>query len=280
MRAAALISITLVACSSVALAQPRVALSLGRMIKVSDKYLVTTSASYRMRLAFDTKDQVPTDSTYADSIRLHALVDVTSVTESGEEHAKTLTIRYFHRYVNNITIDLLPTGAVIQASFDGPIPTYTVNGAKPAPDIDELLRLAVRSEGGTKTGAILDPPKPVRVGESWSINKRAFAREMASGATKNQSKGIAGKVRFAGVDTLNNKPCATVIAVVRQKVGAGTQQSPTQTNAYDMVLSVPLDTRYPTTTSSVRSRVRVDSRGKGFKMLQQTDVFIESTFDR
>jgi len=261
-------------------AQERSSLVVGRKMKVGDKYLLTTLASYRMRLALDMKDHKPTDSTYADSVHLQALVEVTSVTEAGEEHAKTLTIRYFHRYINNVTIDLLPNGAVVKASFDTPASTYTVNGEKPSAQVDELLRLAVRSEGGTQTGDILNPPKPVRVGDNWVINKKAFALGMATGATKNQAKGITGKVRYAGIDTLNNRPCATVIAVIRQKLGAGTQQSPAQTNAYDMTVSVPLDVRYPASATTVRSRVRVDSRGKGLKMTQQTDVTIESTFDR
>ncbi len=267
-------------CAAQSDSTTRITLSFGRKIKVSDRYLLTTSASYRMRLAYDVKGRPSIDSTYADSVRLQALVDVTSVTETGEEYAKTLTVRYFHRFVNNARIDVLPTGAVIGATFDGPSPTFLVNGTKPTTEIEELLRLAVRSEGGTTTGAILNPSKPVRIGDSWTVNLRAFAAAMSDSPKSMPIKGLTGKVRFVSVDVVKGKPSATVIAAVRQKSRVSNKQSPTHTNAYDITVTVPIDARYPASASKVRSRVRVDSRGKGLKTTQETDITIESTFDR
>lgn len=274
---ACIVALLLATCA--AAAQP-FALSLGRKIKAGDKYLITTTASFRMRTVFEGPRGPRTDTSHADSVRLHALCDVTSVTEAGEEYEKTMTIRYFHHFVNNATIDVLHTGAIVSVTFVGRSLTFKINGTKPDSDIEALLRLAVRSEGGMKTGEILDPPKAVRVGDTWSVNKRAFAASMAAGATKPVTKSVDGKVRFAGVDVIDGKPCATVVAVVRQNTGLGTEQSPTQTSSYDMTLSVPIDVRYPATASKVRTRRRVEAHGSGLKMLNETDVTVESTFDR
>lgn len=257
-----------------------IALSLGRKIRAGDKYLLSTGASYRLRIASEAPGMPTTDSTYQDTVRLHALCDVTAVTESGEEYEKTLTVRYFHRIVNDNTIDILPNGTQIKVVFSQPAVVFTVNGAKPAPELEEMLRLAVRSEGGSKSGDILNPNRPVQLGDIWSIDRKAFAKHMVGATGKNATKGISGEVRFDEVITINHRPCATVSATIHQKSGNGTMSEPEQTGKYDMKISVPLDERYPAMVSSVRARIRVSSRDKGIKLIRETEVAIDSRFDR
>ncbi|MDZ4746539.1 MAG: hypothetical protein SGJ05_11140 [bacterium] len=261
-------------------AAQRIALVLGRKIKITDQYLLTTFASYRFRIASDVAGAPSSDTTYADSVRLHAMCEVTSVTEDGEEYEKKLTIRYFHRFVNNATIDILPTGALVLVNFGGDAPTFTVNDSTPSTEVEELLRLAIRSEGGTSASEIINPSRPVQIGDTWSINKLAVAKSMSPGVAKPPTKGIDGNVRFVGIDTINARPCATVVAVIQQKTGTGTEKSPLQTSTYDMTLSAPLDTRYPVAASKVRTRFRSESRAKGRKAFRETDIILTSTFVR
>lgn len=277
--ASLLLFASLVSAASISTAQP-ITLKLGRKIKITDQYLLTTTAKYSVRIAVDAPRGTKTDSTYTDSVRLQALCDVASVTEVGEEYEKKLTIRYFQRFVNNATIDVLPTGAIVKATFGGPQTTFLVNGTKPKAEVEELLRLAVRSEGGTKTGDILDPSQPVALGETWSVNREAFARTMATSNARPSIKGIKGLVRFVSIDSLNGKPCATVVSTVQQTFGSGTEKSPAVESSYDMTISVPIDVRYPPAASKVRAHVRMNTRGKGLTMTRETIVVVDSRFER
>jgi len=239
--------VLLIAQSAILIAQTY-NLKLGRSIKIQDSYLLRGSAQRSTRLIVPrtngTKQIIPQASSM---IQLQANCKVVAVTVDGQEAMKTVTIRSANMVRESENSDLLPTGFDFTATFSDEGPKFEHDGKPLADSIVQELALVVRGEGGSKIGLIMNPSKPVAVGDTWPMNKAAFIKSLDADTRRNIKK-VKGTVTFERIDTIRGTPAAVIVLEATAtnvipinkhvKVVSSTFQSRIE-------VTVPLDERYP-----------------------------------
>jgi len=259
----------------------------GRALKAHDEYIVHTTYTDLRRVVLRDEGGVMMDSAVTFKISFDALVNVASTTEDGQEKEKYLSVRNCMIEQHGKQTDLLPTGTKIRAWFSDSGSVYTIEG-KPAPDsLQALLSMFIRSEGGTKTSDILDPPVKKnrrKVGDSWPVNTKALLENL--GVPKSLKPKASGKVKFLAVDSLYNRRGLVVqgVAKVTNRVPAFENfEQGSMTTEADITLVVPSDSRYPTlrAISDIRQTTEaVAKQGASLTLWSETRVTIDSGFER
>lgn len=223
-------------------------LKLGRELRPFDEYLVKAMNIRISRYALLHGNREET--VQADTVRstFAGTVTVNNVTEDGQEAVKTVVVRNAETRYQGQNTTIVSTGTTIKAFYSDTGYVYTVNDDTLAAAVTADLVGLLRSEGGLKTGVIMNPPKPVRVGDSWHINADAFAATLGS-PPKNKKRIVTGKATFKKVDVLHDIPVAVVSmkASVTNAVDS-LEGMPVENATIEATLdiAVPIDERYPT----------------------------------
>lgn len=240
-------------------------LTMGRSIKAFDQYELRGVSIRISRVQVRDKN----DSLYevqADTIivRISALCRVHAVTTDGQEAVKSVKIRHAFAEHNSQTSEILPVGTELVASFSDSS-TVILKDSIPLPaDVMVNLVPVIRSEGGKRTGEILDPRKKVGVGDTWPINVKAFKKTFDE-VGKKRAKSVKGKVTFVRIDSGSYMPAAVVEmnASADNAVGEMGGLTPTSSKLRaEIMLHVPVDLRYPAIRTASLTKV-IAHFGKG-----------------
>lgn len=233
-------------------------LKLGRSIKAFDQYELrgasTRISSVKMHDENNNLVEIQADTII---VRISAFCRVHNVTVDGQEAVKSVIIRYAYAEHNSQTSEILPAGTVLLASFSDTSTAILKDSTPLSAEVMANLVPVIRSEGGKRTGEILDAPKKVGVGDTWPINVNAFKKTLDEGGRK-RAKGITGKVTFIRIDSGSYMPAAVVEmkAMAKNAVGemGGLTPSSSKLEA-EVMLHVPLDQRYPAMRTASLTRV-------------------------
>lgn len=216
----------------------------------------------------------------ADTVRsvLAGLCSVAAVTEDGQEAIKRVTIRNAQVRYKGIPQEIIPTGAVVEAHFSDAGLVYVSKGDTLSADVTADLSGLIRSEGGRKSGTIMDPQKPVSPGDVWMIDTAAFAATLGP-PPSNAKRTVEGRVRFERIDTVGGIPVAVVImdAHAENAFGEidGARVDHTNVTAHVMLV-VPLDKRLPAVKTASTTTISANA-GEGGQIVhfdfEVTDEF-------
>lgn len=249
-------------------------LKLGRSIKAFDQYELHGASTRISRVQVhdenNTLVEIQADTTI---VRISALCRVHNVTVDGQEAVKSVTISYAYAEHNSQTSEILPAGTVLLASFSDTSTAILKDSTPLSAEVMANLVPVIRSEGGKRTGEILDARKKVGVGDIWPINVNAFKKTFDEGGRK-RAKGITGKVTFVKIDSGSYMPAAVVEmkATAKNAVGdmGGLTPSSSKLDA-EVMLYVPMDQRYPVMrTASLTKVVAYFGKGKGTAVVEFT----------
>ncbi len=256
-RTLSLVFTLLAALASPAAAQPY-DLPLGREIKVTDTYLLKGTATQIARVTtVDPKGIAKLMRDDTTIVRIDAECEVAGVTEDGQEAVKLVTIRNAQIVIGGTAHDLVPTGTSLKATFSDTGTVITKDNEPLPMSITAQLALVIRSEGGLRTGKIMDPPGPVNVGDTWTMDTTAF-KEMLGPLTTAVPKTMEGTSTFERIDTTGVRPDAVVTLSAHAVDAVGDLDGVTPTGsdiAVTVTVHAPLDTRYPLTRSTSRTRL-------------------------
>lgn len=236
-------------CASTACAQnPKHELQLGRAIKAFDKYQVRGSAQRSSRVSMarpnGTMQIIPQGSSMV-QVQANCVVD--AVTVDGQEAKKSVVIRSAKLVKDAASEDLLPPDTKVNISYSDAGTVITSNGEPLADSISQELALVLRSEGGAKTGLIMNPAKPVSVGDTWKMNNAAFVKSLDADTKKN-IKNVKGTVKFERIDTIRGTPAAIIVleASATNVIPSNQQFRVSKSTFRSRIeVTVPLDVRYP-----------------------------------
>ena len=222
-------------------------LTLGREIKPFDEYLLDATS---VRISIVTMGKGKSGRILQnDTVRsaLSGICAVAAVTEDGQEALKTITIRNAQTRYQGSVADIVQTGAKVKAQFSDVGNVYSIGDDTLSAEVTADLSGLIRSEGGQKSGRIMDPNKPVSPGDTWTIDTAAFAATLGP-PPATQKRIVKGSVTFTRIDTVNSVP----IAVVTMDASAHNafaeiegMQAMNSTVVAHIELYVPLDQRYP-----------------------------------
>lgn len=254
-------------------------LPLGRELKPSDVYFLRGSAT-RIIEVLSTADPKKPVLVQADTtvVNINAKCEVAAVTEDGQEAKKIVTIRHAELKKGGETKDILNTGAALTITYSDS-GTVMMLGTTPVdPAVADLLSIVIQSEGGKRTGEIMDAKRKVKVGETWSIDTTALLRSMDIPVLP-PGASVSGTVKFDKIETKD-----------KVKVGTATMKA-TMTNVFPTLndmkpntsqvdatvsVTVPMDVRYPATQVRTSTTLVADF-GSG---ANATVVRLRSTDDR
>jgi hypothetical protein len=235
-------------------------LTLGREIKPFDQYMIEALSTRISKVNLHTpKGPMVLQNDTVRSV-LSGNCNVEAVTEDGQEAVKNVSIRNAQSRNAGKSIDILPTGTLVHAAFSNDGNVYTVKGDTVKPEVAADLIGLIRSEGGLKSGEIMNPRKPVNVGESWPIDTAAFARTLGD-PPANRRRKISGTVKFERIDTVGGIPVAVVNMNARADNAIGEiDGSPTSASTItaNIELTVPLDKRFPAVQVATRTNMTAE----------------------
>ncbi|MCO6466168.1 MAG: hypothetical protein J5I53_06100 [Bradyrhizobiaceae bacterium] len=235
-------------------------LTLGREIKPFDEYILTASSVRISRVSMKTGKAASYLQDDTVRTQVSGLCSVVAVTEDGQEAVKKVTIRNAQsRYKDTLT-DVLPTGTEVEARFSDAGPVYIVGTDTLEPDVVADLSGVIRSEGGLKSGTIMDPHKPVAPGDVWSIDTAAFAATLGP-PPSNLKRTVTGTVRYDKIDTVDGTPVAIVVMEAKAANAFAEIDGVTARNATvtaHIELAVPLDKRFPAVGSATTTTMEAD----------------------
>lgn len=249
-----------------ALAQPPRAevISLARKIKVMDAYLYTASYVQEVRSQASMNGVKLNTTTEKITVAIAADMEVTAITDDGQEKEKLITIRSLTMEREGTFQDILHTGAKLRVRFSDSGNVFFMDKRPVNDSISAVLASVVISAGGERTARIIGTTKPVRPGDTWPVNAKAIAGTFDDTEVQLPRKGLKGTVRYERIDsTPGQKPAAVFssritasgIRFANQGIFKPKKASATITVSY----AVPLDERYPPTESA--SEIVVDSKG-------------------
>ncbi len=248
-----LITATLFAIAAVGTldaSEPRT-ITVGRKIKPMDTYLFRTQFSEEYKAYSRDAAKNVSQNVHTTVISMQAETQVQAVRDNGEEHTKLLTIRLFRVKRDSApAVDYLYTGAIVRAEFTDKGPVFTIDKRPVADSVAMMLAQVVHAEGGTKTGAILDPSKPVRIGDTWQINTKAFLETIDENQLAIDRKKIKkASATLKAADSVGGRGMYMVSGdVVAEGVKPGGFDDLRVLNAKLMMhvsVTVPDDERYP-----------------------------------
>lgn len=226
-------------------------IDVGRKIKPMDTYLFRTQFSEEFKTYMRDAAKNITQEVHTTVITMQADVEVQAVRDNGEEHTKLVTIRTFRVKRDSApAVDYLYTGAIVRAEFTERGPVFTIDKRPVADSVAMMLAQVLHAEGGTKTGAILNPKKPVRAGDSWPMNTRALLETIDENQIAIDRKKIkTATATLKRADSVGGKPMYTVSAdLVAEGVKPAGFEDLRLLNAKLMMhvsVTVPEDERYP-----------------------------------
>lgn len=230
--------------------EPRT-ITVGRKIKPMDTYLFRTQFSEEYKTYSRDAAKNVSQNVHTTVISMQAETQVQAVRDNGEEHTKLLTIRLFRVKRDSApAVDYLYTGAIVRAEFTDKGPVFTIDKRPVADSVAMMLAQVVHAEGGTKTGAILDPSKPVRIGDTWQINTKAFLETIDENQLAIDPKKIKkASATLKAADSVGGRGMYMVSGdVVAEGVKPGGFDDLRVLNAKLMMhvsVTVPDDERYP-----------------------------------
>lgn len=258
---------TLVALLFICIAAPTIALSqakqqydipLGREIRPFDEYLLEASSQRISRMTVTDPNgiqkQIQDDTA---TVRISANIAVKAVTEDGQEAIKYVKIRHAELATEGETRVLAVAGTTLEATFSDSGTFITEKGEDLPIDVSAFLSSVIRSEGGLRTGDIMNAPGLITVGEEWKVNKEALINTLKL-STADSSAVIWGKVHFVGIDSSGKSPVARVELNARAENALdkieGTKPTKSRVDM-NVIIDVPLDKRYPIVYTRTRLRM-------------------------
>lgn len=248
-------------------------LTLHRPIKVTDTYLLKGTSRLITRMTtVDARGvrQTPTEGSFA--VRLDAMCTVEGVTEDGQEAIKTLIIRNAESIVGSATpVTLLPAGARIKASFSNQGTILEQSDSILSDQLTELLSTVIRGEGGSQTGKLMDPNRPVAVGDAWQPHLPAL-RTLIEQSFGQQPDSVSGSVTYVSVDSTVQRPEAVIqlVAEARDVIAEFDGMRPSEsTFTMTVTVHVPVDQRYPISRTETTTRLRMHfGQGPGSALME------------
>jgi hypothetical protein len=240
-------------------------LKLGRQIREFDNYLVKASSTSITDVvatsAIGHRTAQRSDTTV---VMLDAMCDVKQVTEDGQEAVKSITVRNMTFTSQGQTHDLMPTGAVLQATFSEAGTELTQDNAQIAETMMPLLLTVIRSEGGGRTADIMDAGRPVTVGDEWPADSSALLQALDPTGSVTPVA-LKGTVKFIGIDT-TRKPAAIVRLTAKavNALGEIDGRRPLRSEiTMDITLTAPLDVRYPIAATQSVTKIKASFEDNG-----------------
>ena len=233
-------------------------LPLGREIRPFDQYLLESSSQRISRMTVTDPGGVQKkmqDDTAL--VRISANVGVEAVTEDGQEAVKNLKVRYAQLVIGTEENDLIPTGTKLKATFSDSGTVIQQSGQDLPMQVTSFLASVIRSEGGLKTGEIMNASGPIAVGEEWAVTSEALMKTLDLQMVDSTSS-VEGIVRFVGIDSTGTRHVARVelnakaINAIAQIEGAKPERSSVDMN---VLIDVPVDKRYPLVYTRTRLRM-------------------------
>lgn len=227
-------------------------LTVGREIKPFDEYLLNAMSIRISRVSMNVNNRI--EQLQNDTVRsvFSGLCSVQAVTEDGQEAMKKVKVRNAQLRYKGETSDIVPSGSMIQATFSNDGYVYTIGPDTLSAEITADLSGLIRSEGGLLSGTIMNPNKPVRIGDEWPIDTTAFAATLGPPPEQKQ-RHTSGTVTLVRIDSLHGH----TVALVRMNAHVvnafdninGTQADDAIVDAV-VEIAVPLDERYPAVWAS------------------------------
>ena len=233
-------------------------LPLSRPIKVTDTYLLKGMSTQISRVTTTDPNgvtKVMQDDTAV--VNIDAMCEVAGVTEDGQEAVKLVTIRNAQLRRQGEVTDLVPTGTSLKATFTNEGTEITKDGVPVPMEVMVHLVNLIRGEGGSRTGAMMDPPGPVAVGASWPMDSTTFLNMLGDLVSK-QPASVSGSISFTSVDSAGVRPDAVVVLTAHavDAIGSLGQATPTSSSiVMNITVHAPLDTRYPLTATNTFTRL-------------------------
>jgi hypothetical protein len=255
---------------------------MGRSIKAFDQYELRGASTRISRVQVaDKNDSLSVIQADTIIVRISALCRVQGVTTDGQEAVKSVKIRYAFVEHNSQTSEILPPGTELIATFSD-TSTVILKDSIPLPaNVMANLVPVIRSEGGKRTGEILDPKRKVGIGDTWSINVKAFKNTFDE-VGKKHAKSVKGKVNFIRIDSSSYMPAAVVEmkASADNAVGEMGGLKPTSSKLHaEINLYLPVDQRYPAIrTASLTKVIAHFGKGKDSAVVEFTvtdDLYFE-----
>ena len=263
-----LLVLILTAASTAVYAQQAYQLKLGRGLKEYDQYLLKTTYEQQSRTSIYSDNVMRGDTTDNIVILLTAQCKVVSVTVDGQEKEKHIVVRNFQLRTNTDTFEVLSTGTKVRCWFSDSGSVFTVDDVPVHDTVAALLSNVVLGEGGSRTGDVLDAKKPVKLGQSWKMNVKAFRKVLGKEQSKLMKK-LDGSVTFSRIDSSGAQPTGIVTAraeALSFSIRVPGAASPiTGSLVAEFSYEVPLDTRFPPvslSTSTTQNYVGIQGLNK------------------
>lgn len=248
-------------------------LTLTRPIKVTDTYLLKgTSRQVTRMTTVDSRGvrQMPTEGSI--TVRLDAMCTVDGVTEDGQEAIKSLVIRNAESIVGSATpVTLLPTGTRIKASFSNQGTILEQGDSILSDQVTQLLSTVIRGEGGSQTGKLMDPNRPVAAGDAWQPHLPAL-RTLIEQSFGQQPDSVSGSITYVSVDSTVQRPEAVIqlVAEARDVIAEFDGMRPSaSTFTMTVTVHVPVDQRYPISRTETTTRLLMHfGEGPGSALLE------------
>lgn len=241
-------------------------IDLGRHIKPGDRYTYQTVFREEQRTyTRDEKGKISDTATVL-TVQMKAQVAVATVTLEGEEHEKTLTVGRLVVDRDGNTMDYLPAGTTITATFEEAGSVFTVDGRRPADSVAAVLATILHPEGGEKTSRIMDPVLPVRVGGTWTMNTDKLLEQIPTDVLRVDPKAVKTSVKLVAIGKAQESPCYYVVGNVMargvQPQGYPDLEFSNATMAMAFAMTVPVDSRYPLVETSTTTALDMPARPK------------------
>jgi hypothetical protein len=176
---------------------------LTRPQKVGDRHLMAVKGRQHKKERVTMGAQVVTDTDTTTDVELEALAEVLAVDAKSRGIRMAYTIERCQKIANGQTSQLLARGRVVVVEYRDGRSRITVDGERPPKELEEALGvvLSAREPNSATDDEIFGTKERKRVGDEWSINTEAAARDLGSRGVKLEPANLSGATKLVDVKT-------------------------------------------------------------------------------
>jgi len=191
-------------------------IKLTRPLSKGDRFWMWARGSRVDHSVMTREDTVVREDDLTIRIELQAIVEILEVDEAGRPLKEQLGVEYFVYGVGGELTDAMNTGEVIVAETVGRETEFRVGGER----LPQLAEAALAIVVSTYRGDVPDEDLVFgsvaarSIGESWNVDREAFAYHMRSSGAGVNADDLEGTVTLAGVETLQEIQCLRLNAKI------------------------------------------------------------------
>jgi hypothetical protein len=253
---------------------------------VGDRYNFSASGSRVQRSSISKAGQVLQDATDEFRVNLSAVVEVLEVDSKGEPVRKAITIDKLTKSEKGAETVLLKSGTVVYT--DGSQPknkqVFVMSGT-----LDDMVREALdlvvttHRPNSSTDDDIFGTADQKAIGESWSINTRLAAEDLANNGLPVSAENLSGKVSAIAKDTVAGVDCLSIAATVNAE-GVRPPSLPPGVEVERGMLSGNFGGCYPFSDAVIPNRqsisMAIQLRAKGAAGTAMDGVTVDLTFQQ